>query len=272
MDEFQSEKEQIDEIKAWWAEYGRYVVAGVVIAVGLLLGFNQYKSSKINAQTEASVLFEQLAGHVVDGDLEDAISISDELASNYANTAYAAQSRLVMARLYMDQNRDQDAADALRDLLAMSGNSALKQVGRMRLARILLYQDKAQEVLDLLAEQTDVGFAGLYAEARGDAHAALGDIDAARAAMEAWQAKNGRNLRSEIEIHAAIGDREGANALAAELDAKPGGFLVLMLGVNYCACGAPFDLEATPVFRERIMESGLDWPPEPLIRYPAKDW
>lgn len=184
MDDLQSEKEQIEEMKAWWAEYGRYVVAGVVIAVGLLLGFNYHKSSKLEAELQASDLFETLAGYVVDGDVDAAVPVADELASNYANTAYAAQSRLVLARLYMDRNRDQDAADALRDLLAMSGNGALKHVGRARLARILLYQDKPQEVLDLLAEQTNAGFAGLYAEARGDAHAALGDVESARAAYE----------------------------------------------------------------------------------------
>ena len=125
------------------------------------------------AQTEASALFETLAEHVVGGDLEEAITVADELASNYANTAYAAQSRLAMARLYMDKNRDQDAVDVLTELLAMRGNSALRHVGRVRLARILLYQDKPQEVLDLLAEQSNAAFAGLYAEARGDAHAAL---------------------------------------------------------------------------------------------------
>ena len=27
MDDLQSEKEQIEEIRAWWAEYGRYVIA-----------------------------------------------------------------------------------------------------------------------------------------------------------------------------------------------------------------------------------------------------
>lgn len=184
MDDLQSEKEQIEEMKAWWAEYGRYVIAGVVIAVGLLLGFNYHKSSKLEAELQASDLFETLAGHVVDGDVDAAVPVADELASHYANTPYAAQSRLVMARLYMDQNRDQDAADALRDLLGMNGNGALKHVARSRLARILLYQEKPQEVLDLLAEQTNPGFAGLYAESRGDAYAALGDYDAARAAYE----------------------------------------------------------------------------------------
>lgn len=180
MDDLQSEKEQLEEMRAWWTEYGRYVIAGVVIAVGLLFGFNQYQSTKLAAQVEASVLFESLAGHVFDGNLEDAEVVADELANNYANTPYAAQSRLAMARLYMDKSRDQDAADVLRELIATRGNGALKHVGRVRLARILLYQDKAQEVIDLLAEQEgNAAFAGLYAEIRGDAYAALGQVDAA---------------------------------------------------------------------------------------------
>ena len=179
MDDLQSEKEQLGEMRAWWTEYGRYVIAGVVIAVGLLFGFNQYESSKLAAQVEASVLYESLTEHVADGDLDDAESVAEDLATNYANTAYAAQSNLAMAKLYMDKNRDQDAADVLNELLIMRGNIALKQVGRLRLARIFLYQDKAQEVVDLLADQDDEAFAALFAEVRGDAFAALGQVAAA---------------------------------------------------------------------------------------------
>ncbi|MDX2412671.1 MAG: tetratricopeptide repeat protein [Woeseiaceae bacterium] len=179
MDDLQSEKEQLEEMRAWWTVYGRYVIAGVVIAVGLLFGFNQYQSSKLAAQVEASVLYESLTVYVSDGDLDNAESVADDLASNYANTAYAAQSNLAMAKLYMDKNRDQDAADVLNELLLMRGNKALKQIGRLRLARILLYQDKPQDVVDLLADQDEAAFAGLFAEMRGDAFAALGQITAA---------------------------------------------------------------------------------------------
>lgn len=172
-------------MRAWWAEYGRYVIAGVVIAVGSLIGFNQYQNSKLAAEVEASVLYEELAGYVASGDLDDAENIAAELATDYANTAYAAQSRLTMARLYMDKNRDQDAADALSELVAMRGNRELRHVGRLRLARVLLYQDKAQEVIDLLATQKDEAFAGLYSEALGDAYAALGQIEEAGNAYRA---------------------------------------------------------------------------------------
>jgi len=179
VDDLQSEKEQIEEIRAWWAEYGRYVIAGVVIAVGLLFGYNQYESSKLSAEVAASVLYESLAVNVGDGNLEEAEVVAAELATDYANTSYAAQSKLAMAKLYMDKNRDQDAADALSELIAMRGNRELRKIGRVRLARILLYQDKAQEVVDLLVDQEEEAFASLYAEALGDAYAALGLIEEA---------------------------------------------------------------------------------------------
>ena len=184
MDDLQSEKEQIEEIRAWWKEYGPYIIAGVLIAVGLMVGFNQYKSSKLAAQLAASELYETLTVHVDEGDLDNAVKVADELANDYANTAYAAQSKLAMARLYMDKSRDQDAADALSDLLAMRGNRELKLLGRLRLARVLLYQEKPQEVVDLLASQDDEAFRGLYAEALGDAYRDLGRIDDAASAYK----------------------------------------------------------------------------------------
>lgn len=227
MDDLQSEKEQIDEMKAWWAEYGRYVIAGVIIAVGLIIGFNVYKSNKLEAQIAASELFESLAEHVSDGDLEDAQGVASQLASNYANTAYAAQSRLAMARLYMDKNRDQDAADMLTELLAMPSNGALKHVGRIRLARILLYQDKPQEVLDLLEGEDNEAFAGLYAEARGDAYAALGQVAEAGEAYRLAIADTTRAVNAGLvqmklldlpEVGSAV---EATPEPAAEPEAEP---------------------------------------------------
>lgn len=179
MDDLQSEKEQIEEMRAWWSEYGKVVIAGVVIGVAGLIGFNQYNANKLESQVAASELYETLVGHVVDGDLDEAEFVADDLAANYADTAYAAQSKLALARLYMDQNRDQDAANTLRELLAMGANEGLQNIGRLRLASILLYQEKAQEVVALLEGVDAPSFAALANEALGDAYAALGDYQQA---------------------------------------------------------------------------------------------
>lgn len=198
MDDLQTEEEQIEEMRAWWSEYGRYVIAAVLVAVGSLIGFNQYKSGQLEGEVAASMLFESLAEYVDSGKLDEAEQIADELSNDYANMSYAAQSKLAMARLYMDKNRDLDAADALQELLAMRGNKELQHVGRLRLARVFLYQDKAQDVLDLLSGSDSPAFAALYAEVRGDALAALGRSGEARVAYRAALGSSSQSIDRQL--------------------------------------------------------------------------
>lgn len=179
MDDLQSEKEQIEEMRAWWSEYGKVVIAGIVIGIAGIIGFNKYNANNLVSQLAASELYESLVGHVVDGDLDEAEIVADDLAANYADTAYAAQSKLALARLYMDQNRDQDAADALRELLAMGADEGLENIARLRLASVLLYQDKAQEAVDLFEDVDAPSFSALTNVVLGDAYAALGDYQKA---------------------------------------------------------------------------------------------
>jgi predicted negative regulator of RcsB-dependent stress response len=185
VDDLLSEKEQIDQMRAWWSDYGNYVIGGIVLGALALFGWNYYGDSTREMQTEASSLYGDLAGEIDDGDLDEAEALYGQLVSDYGDSAYAAQGRLVMARMYMDQNRDEDAADTLRDLLASTAGDEFKQVARLRLAKILLYQDEPQQVIDLLdAANEDDAFAARYDEVRGDAYVALERVEDARAAYE----------------------------------------------------------------------------------------
>lgn len=185
MDELLSEKEQIEKMRAWWSEYGYYVIGGIVLGALILFSFNYYQTAQRDAQVAASALYDTLTLSVADGDLEAAEATAAELAAGHGDTSYAAQSKLAMARLYMDKNRDQDAVDALQGLLAMNGFDNLKHIGRVRLAKVLLYQDKADEVVTLLEGQGSSAFAARYADALGDAYVATGRFADARASYEA---------------------------------------------------------------------------------------
>ncbi|MFQ5982982.1 MAG: YfgM family protein [Woeseiaceae bacterium] len=182
MDELLSEKEQIEAMRTWWQENGRFVIGGIVLGVGILVGWNQWKDYQLTTRLEASAVFETLAEEVNDGSLEAAETAAADLYENYDSTTYAALARLAMARLYMDKGRDQDAADTLVALLAIRGSAELQMVGRLRLAKIYLYQEKSQEVVDLLTGFEGTAFAARYDELLGDAYAALGQVtDAAQA-------------------------------------------------------------------------------------------
>ena len=87
MDDLLSEKEQIEQIRSWWSEYGGYVIGGLGLGIALLAGLNYYTNSKLEAQLEASVLYESLTEHVVSGSLEAAEAVADELGTTMPRPA-----------------------------------------------------------------------------------------------------------------------------------------------------------------------------------------
>ena len=218
MDDLLSEKEQIEKMRAWWSDYGWYVIGGVALGAIILFGINQYRAKAINAEVAASAMYDEITEFVTSGNLEGAEAAAEKLDGEYGNSSYAAQSKLAMARLYMDKNRDQDAAEALNALLAMSGFEHLKHVARVRLAKVLLYQGKPEEVLSLLQDQGNVAFAARYAEALGDAYVALGRYDEARAAYQAALGEAQPTVdQGLIQLKLLDIPQEAAEAAAAEM-------------------------------------------------------
>ena len=168
-----TEKEQIEQMRAWWNEYGNYVIGGIIVGVAIIVGVNQFRVYDVTKHTEASVLFETVFEAVADGDRDDAEAAAADLYANYPSTEYPSQARLAMARLYMDKGRDYDAANALREIVDSEPDSEFGLIARLRLAKVLLYQDKSQEVVDLLGDREESAFTARYSESLGDAYVAL---------------------------------------------------------------------------------------------------
>lgn len=177
-----SEKEQIELMRSWWKENGTYVIVGLLLGVGSIVGITQWRSGQVETQMAASELFEALAEEVAENRLEPAEAIAADMYADHADSVYADQSRLAMARLYMDQGRDQDAADTLRQLVDQGSNPSMQLVGRLRLAKVLLYQGKSEEVIALTEGFTGGGMGARFSEALGDAHFAQGQYAEAEAA------------------------------------------------------------------------------------------
>ncbi|MDX1406367.1 MAG: hypothetical protein R3192_17675, partial [Woeseiaceae bacterium] len=109
------------------------------------------------------------------------------------------------------------------------------------------------------------------ARERVSLQAAAGNLVLARQMAKAYWATAEFDSYS-LQAAAAVGDRDKANQLAARIDSHPGGFLPLLSTVEYCFCGAPFDLDATPNLKARIEEADFPWPPPTPIDFPAKYW
>ena len=90
-----------------------------------------------------------------------------------------------MARVYMDNGRDKDAADVLAPLANDPDGGELAEIGALRLGRILIYQGKAEEAIALVKDRPESAFAARYDELLGDAYYAAGRYAEAEAAYVA---------------------------------------------------------------------------------------
>ena len=99
-----------------------------------------------------------------------------------------------------------------------------------------------------------------------------GDIESAQTFQSQYINTSGPNDLETLVLEATQGNRNEANRLAALIDSRPFGHVVLMQAIHSCFCGAPFDLEATPAFAAKLSGSGLDWPPGKPFELPLKDW
>jgi TolB-like protein len=102
--------------------------------------------------------------------------------------------------------------------------------------------------------------------------AAKGDRENAEALMEIFRKDHEDKGFWAFMLYAWMGERDQINRLAAEIDQRVFGPQSLMILNYWCACGAPFDLSATPNFAAKFAESGLVWPPASPIKLPFKDW
>ena len=76
----------------------------------------------------------------------------------------------------------------------------------------------------------------------------------------------------QIPINAWTGQRDAANRAAADMDEHFFGPMAMWQIVQWCQCGAPWELEATPRFADKIRAANVPWPPKAPLDFPLKDW
>jgi predicted negative regulator of RcsB-dependent stress response len=180
VDEYLSEKEQIQQIRGWWNEHGAYIIAGLVIGVMGLTAWNYWQNFKTARAENASVEYQSLVMAVDGGDAEAAGRNLETLRTDYAMTPYLGQGRLMMARLAAEQNDLAAAAEQLRFAITETSDSELGHVARTRLSRVLLATGDTEGALAVLELSQAGVFVSRYHELRGDIFVYRGEMESAR--------------------------------------------------------------------------------------------
>lgn len=185
MDAYTHEKEQIDQIKAWWKENWIFIVSGVVIAIGGVSGWRSWEAYQLERAESASERYEELLVQVAAADSQKVDSVYAELKSEFGDTTQAVLAALKLADLRVTENDLQGAAAELRWAADNAGDRELGLLARLRLARVLLADGKYDQALAIAQDVRKPGkLQAAFDEIRGDVQYLQGNRDAARSAYE----------------------------------------------------------------------------------------
>lgn len=174
-----SEEEQVEALKKWWKENGKSVVAGVVIGLGAVFGWQAWEKHQRTSAEDASALFEQLSYNVANGSAL-AEQQARDLIQEHHGSVYAVFAALELARIKVGQGDLAAARTQLQWALNNAPDDSLRQIARLRLARVMLSEGDTQGAASVAAAAVADRFAAELAELRGDIALADGDLAAAR--------------------------------------------------------------------------------------------
>lgn len=184
MDDLLTDEQQADVVRKWLKDNGLWLAAGVVLGVAGLFGWFQWQDYQLRRAEQASALFEEFQAAAAKPGVDDAEIHMRKLSTDFAGSGYADQARLVMARLYLDRNDPDKAADYLRQVATGAGSEEIRLVATLRLARLLVFRDKPEEAISALAISVPAAWGPAFHAVRGDAYYALGKRNEARSEYE----------------------------------------------------------------------------------------
>lgn len=197
------EQEQLAELKAWWATYGKPLVAIAMIAVLGFAGWRGYQIWQDRRAGAASDLYGQAQKAYEAKDAAKFKEAAGTLAAQYPKTMYAAMSALLAAKHYTEAGDLKSAEAQLQWVLDRSDSEEGRALARLRLAGLMLDQKRFDEGLKLLGGPAPAAFDALYADRRGDIYAAQNKPAEARkeykAALEKISPQAGA-LRNLVQV------------------------------------------------------------------------
>jgi predicted negative regulator of RcsB-dependent stress response len=214
VDDYLSDKEQVERLRQWWRENGWFLLGGVALGLLALYGYRQYFAFQDRENEQAAAMYETIRAEVDDNDTASAETAYARLRNEHPDHAYTHQAALLVARAQVVTAPD-SASEKLRYTMENSDDPELAMIARLRLARVLAYREQYQDALAVLNVPEPGQFAGRIAEIKGDIHTALGETDAARTAYLEAMVSPGAELLDRNFLQMKLSDLPGAAPGAA---------------------------------------------------------
>jgi predicted negative regulator of RcsB-dependent stress response len=168
-----SEEEQVDKLKKWWDSNGKQIIAGAVLGLAGIFGWNYYVDYQDSQALNARALYLSYASDSAN------VGAYDKLIKDHPSSSYADQATLLMAKYLFEAENYSLALDALKPLMSRE-NSVIASTAALRSASLYLELGQHQEALAVLNMDNANEFSGLFYNLAGDVYLDLGNNEEAR--------------------------------------------------------------------------------------------
>jgi predicted negative regulator of RcsB-dependent stress response len=177
---YTTETDQINAIKHFFVNNGKYLAVGIVLGIGAIVGWNYWQSHQTNQLQDTATAYEKINTSLASGSKEG-ITAAEKFA-NETNNIYGVITDMQLAKHAVDEN---NLAQAEKYLLLASGKTKdpdMLALTNIRLARVQLAEDKTDAALKTLEQVKSTGWQVAVNDLRGDILAKKGNIKGAREA------------------------------------------------------------------------------------------
>ncbi len=176
------EQEKIDELKAWWTQWGNAIIAAIALFVIVLAGIQWWRGHQRTVIGEAATFYAAVTKAVEDKDPKKVADAAKAIADKYPASAYAPRAAFAAAKVAFDKGDLAGAKAQLQWAVSNAKEEEVKSIARLRLAAVLADEKNFDAAIKQLDANKGVGFEAATAALRGDIWFAQGKLADAKSA------------------------------------------------------------------------------------------
>ena len=195
-----TDDERVEDLKSWWRENGNSIIAGIVLGVIALFGWQYWNSYRTEKAEQASQMYDAFIEAVERPDAEQARQRGQALREAWPQSTYAALTGLRLAKLAADGGDLNSAAQQLQWVIDNAKVSELQDIARLRLARVRFAAGDVPGAEQILNAIKTASLTAEREELRGDLYLAGKNTDKARTAYTSALAASGGSAILQLKL------------------------------------------------------------------------
>jgi predicted negative regulator of RcsB-dependent stress response len=194
------EQEQLDQLKAFWNQYGNLISWVLIVVFGGIALYNGWQYWQRKQANDAAVLFDSVEQAVKKADMPLVERSLADMQSKFAGTNMANQAAMLAAQQFYAKGDAAKAKSALQAVLDKPSDEGYAALSRLRLASLHLDAKAYADAAKVLEATPPPSFEALFADRKGDVLAAQ---DKRAEAVEQWK-KAYKGLDDRLEYRRLV--------------------------------------------------------------------